>query len=265
MPLAVCATPIGNLADVTLRVLDQLAAADLVLCEDTRRTRVLLERHGVAGASVQLPPSTTRRARTVEVLPRLRCGGDASSLVARRRPARASTIQALRLIACGARRRPPGDGAARARRPSRRRSSRAASALERYQFLGYLPRAGPASSRRCGTSSPPWRTPAVAFESPQRLSAIARVAGGSATGAPCRRLPRAHEGVRGGRPGHGASRCRAFRARTQGRDHARSRPGTGAHRPGSGLGSRRWPGFVASGMSRGRAADSRRASDGPSA
>ena len=48
MPLAVCATPIGNLEDVTLRVLAELAAADVVLCEDTRHTRVLLERHGIA-------------------------------------------------------------------------------------------------------------------------------------------------------------------------------------------------------------------------
>ena len=48
VPLAVCATPIGNLEDVTLRVLRELAEADLVLCEDTRRTRILLDRHGIA-------------------------------------------------------------------------------------------------------------------------------------------------------------------------------------------------------------------------
>ncbi len=47
MPLAVCATPIGNLEDVTLRVLRELAEADLVLCEDTRRTKILLERHSI--------------------------------------------------------------------------------------------------------------------------------------------------------------------------------------------------------------------------
>ena len=47
MPLAVCATPIGNLADITLRVLDELREADAVLCEDTRRTRILLDRHGI--------------------------------------------------------------------------------------------------------------------------------------------------------------------------------------------------------------------------
>jgi 16S rRNA (cytidine1402-2'-O)-methyltransferase len=45
--LYVTATPIGNLADVTLRALSVLASADLVLCEDTRVTRRLLDRYGL--------------------------------------------------------------------------------------------------------------------------------------------------------------------------------------------------------------------------
>ena len=45
--LYVVATPIGNLADVTLRALSVLASADLVLCEDTRITRRLLDRYGL--------------------------------------------------------------------------------------------------------------------------------------------------------------------------------------------------------------------------
>ena len=47
VPLAVCATPIGNLDDVTLRVLAELREADVVLAEDTRHTRGLLARHGI--------------------------------------------------------------------------------------------------------------------------------------------------------------------------------------------------------------------------
>lgn len=46
--LSVVATPIGNLADLSPRAADTLASADVVLCEDTRRTRKLLSHLGIA-------------------------------------------------------------------------------------------------------------------------------------------------------------------------------------------------------------------------
>jgi 16S rRNA (cytidine1402-2'-O)-methyltransferase len=52
--LTVCPTPIGNLDDITLRAIDALRGADLIASEDTRRTRILLERHGIAARPIAL-------------------------------------------------------------------------------------------------------------------------------------------------------------------------------------------------------------------
>jgi 16S rRNA (cytidine1402-2'-O)-methyltransferase len=50
--LYLVSTPIGNLGDITLRALETLAAADIVACEDTRVSRVLLERYGIRRRTV---------------------------------------------------------------------------------------------------------------------------------------------------------------------------------------------------------------------
>ena len=59
--LVVCPTPIGNLEDVTLRVLSALRSADLVACEDTRRTRKLLDRHDVGAKLVSYHEHNERK------------------------------------------------------------------------------------------------------------------------------------------------------------------------------------------------------------
>ena len=52
--LYVVATPIGNLADISLRALHVLQLADVVACEDTRHTQALLRAYGIDKTSVQL-------------------------------------------------------------------------------------------------------------------------------------------------------------------------------------------------------------------
>ena len=73
--LYLVATPIGNLEDVSLRALKMLEEAELVLAEDTRRTRVLLDRHGVAAKPVSLH-AHNEAARISKVLAVLDGGGN---------------------------------------------------------------------------------------------------------------------------------------------------------------------------------------------
>ena len=166
MPLAVCATPIGNLEDVTLRVLDELRAADVVLCEDTRHTRGLLERHGIDARLVSYHEHN-EAARTAELLPRLEAG-DRVALVSDAgmpgvsdpgaRLVRAALDAGVQVTVL------PG--------PSAVETALVASGLvgDRYQFVGFLPRrAGELATLWEELARSPW--PAVAFESPQRLPA----------------------------------------------------------------------------------------------
>jgi 16S rRNA (cytidine1402-2'-O)-methyltransferase len=78
--LVLCATPIGNLEDVTLRVLGALRAADVVACEDTRHTRVLLERHGITPGELVSYHEHNERERA-EVLVARMCAGATVALV----------------------------------------------------------------------------------------------------------------------------------------------------------------------------------------
>ncbi len=72
--LYLVATPIGNLRDITLRALDVLAAADLVLCEDTRVGGKLLSAHGIKAKLLRYDEHAAERARP-QVLAALAGGG----------------------------------------------------------------------------------------------------------------------------------------------------------------------------------------------
>lgn len=165
MPLAVCATPIGNLDDVTLRVLAELAAADTVLCEDTRHTRVLLERHGIARGRLLSYHRHNEAQRVAELLPRL-AGGERVALVSDAGLPGVSDPGARLVHAALERGVPvtvlPG--------PSAVETALVASGLggDGYRFLGYLPRRRAELERLWGELRGSSQ-PAVAFESPRRL------------------------------------------------------------------------------------------------
>ncbi len=71
--LVVCATPIGNLGDVTLRVLEALGDVDTVLAEDTRVTRKLFSRYSIATALERYDEHTAAK-RTPEIVERAVAG-----------------------------------------------------------------------------------------------------------------------------------------------------------------------------------------------
>ena len=169
MPLAVCATPIGNLEDVTLRVLAELAAADVVLCEDTRHTRVLLERHGIRARLLSYHEHNEAQ-RTAELLPRLEAGERVALVSAAGLPGVSDPGARLVRAALDAEVEVtvlPG--------PSAVETALVASGLvaEQYRFLGFLPR-GDRKLAATWDELRAWPRPAVAFESPQRLPVTLR-------------------------------------------------------------------------------------------
>ncbi len=162
--LAVCATPIGNLEDVTLRVLEELRSADVVLCEDTRHTRGLLERHGIRARLLSYHEHNEAK-RTVELLPRLVAGERVALVSDAGMPGISDPggkLVAAALEVGVAVQVLPG--------PSAVETALVASGLlgERYQFLGFLPR-GEQALGALWEELGGWPHPAVAFESPQRL------------------------------------------------------------------------------------------------
>ncbi len=193
MPLAVCATPIGNLEDVTLRVLRELAEAELVLCEDTRRTRILLDRHGLSARLVSYHEHNEAE-RTAEVLPRLSAGARVALVSDAGLPALSDPGARLIVAALDA-----GVPVTVLPGASAVETALIASGLvsERYQFLGYLPR-GAAALEALWAELGRWPWTAVAFESPRRLPATLSSLAGALPDRPaavCRELTKQFEEV----------------------------------------------------------------------
>jgi 16S rRNA (cytidine1402-2'-O)-methyltransferase len=167
--LAVCATPIGNLDDVTLRVLEELRSADVILCEDTRHTRVLLDRHGISGKLVSYHEHNEAK-RAAEVLPRMEAGERFALVSDAGMPA--ISDPGARLVAAALER---GVPVTVLPGPTAVDTALVASGFpaERYQFVGFLPR-GARALASFWEELASWPHPVVAFESPRRLPATLR-------------------------------------------------------------------------------------------
>jgi 16S rRNA (cytidine1402-2'-O)-methyltransferase len=191
--LAVCATPIGNLEDVTLRVLAALREADVVACEDTRHTRVLLDRHGIQAKLVSYHEHN-ERARAGELAERI-AAGERVALVSDAGMPLVSDPGFALVRACLEADLPvevlPGASSVL--------TALVAAGLpaERWRFVGFLPRKRAERERLLdGTGET-----LVAFESPRRLAAtLAQLAERDPNRmlAVCRELTKLHEEVRRG-------------------------------------------------------------------
>jgi 16S rRNA (cytidine1402-2'-O)-methyltransferase len=191
--LLVCATPIGNLDDVTLRLLAALREADIVACEDTRHTKVLLDRHGIAAKLVSYHEHN-ERARAAELLKRMRAGAVVALVSDAGMPlisdpgfplVRAAVEAGLPVEVL------PG--------PSAVLTALVASALpsERWRFVGFLPRKRAERERLLAHA----QETLVAFESPRRLAGTLEQLAELDPDRPlavCRELTKLHEEVRRG-------------------------------------------------------------------
>jgi 16S rRNA (cytidine1402-2'-O)-methyltransferase len=191
--LVVCPTPIGNLDDVTLRVLSTLGQADLIACEDTRHTKVLLNRHGIHTRLVSFHEHN-ERARAEELVGRMRDGALVALVSDAGTPllsdpgfalVRATLAAELALEVL------PG--------PSAAVTALVASGLpvDRWTFVGFLPRA----RRELEILLADAAETLVAFESPRRLAASLRALAARDPARPvavCRELTKLHEEVRRG-------------------------------------------------------------------
>jgi 16S rRNA (cytidine1402-2'-O)-methyltransferase len=192
--LYVVATPIGNLADITLRALDVLGAVPLIAAEDTRMTRRLLARHGI---ETRLTSYHARSGpgRQTELIEHLRAGSDLALVTDAGTPVVSdpgADLVAAWANAGGTVVAIPGASAVLA--------AVAASGVAgpRWVFEGFLPRSGRERRVRVAAiAADPRGT--VVFEAPGRVAAtlreLAAACGKGRAGAVARELTKVHEQV----------------------------------------------------------------------
>ena len=193
--LVLVATPIGNLGDLTPRAVETLGGADVIVCEDTRRTRQLLTHAGIRGRRLVAVHSHREAQSVSQVTEWLREGKRVALVTDAGMPA-VSDPGARLVAAVTAAGLPvevvPGPSAALA--------ALVVSGLptDRFCFEGFLPRKGAERAARLRALAADERT-TVLFEAPPRLAAtlaaLAAVCGAGRRVAVARELTKLHEEV----------------------------------------------------------------------
>ncbi|MHB8682007.1 MAG: 16S rRNA (cytidine(1402)-2'-O)-methyltransferase [Acidimicrobiales bacterium] len=163
--LVLVATPIGNLGDLSPRAREVLAEADLVCCEDTRRTRQLLTYCGITGRKLLSVHGHNELARIDEVLGALDRGDVVAVVTDAGTPG--VSDPGTRLVAAAAQH---GFEVSIVPGPSAAVAALVVSGLptDRFCFEGFLPRKGGERHRRLAGLAAETRT-TVLYEAPPRL------------------------------------------------------------------------------------------------
>ena len=193
--LVLVGTPIGNLEDLSPRAVRTLAEADLICCEDTRRTGLLLERAGVKAARLRRVDEHTETAAVTAVCELLGAGATVAVVTDSGMPGVSDPGQRLVASAVEA-----GHAVTVVPGPSAGVAALAVSGLPaaRWAFEGFLPRAGRDRADRLTEIARERRT-VVVYESPHRLRGcledLAAACGGQRRAAVARELTKLHEEV----------------------------------------------------------------------
>jgi 16S rRNA (cytidine1402-2'-O)-methyltransferase len=199
MTLVLAATPIGRVEDASARLVAELASADVVAAEDTRRVRRLAADLGVEiGGRVVSYFEGNEQSRLPSLLEALADGLRVVLVTDAGMPS--VSDPGYRLVAAAVE---SGVDVTVAPGPSAALAALAVSGLpvDRFCFEGFLPRKGGERRRRLDNLSAEERT-MIFFEAPHRtaaaLTAMADAFGADRTGAVCRELTKTHEEVRRG-------------------------------------------------------------------
>ena len=197
--LVLVATPIGNLGDLSPRAVEELSRADVVACEDTRRTGRLLAHAGVRAPALLVVNDHTEGAAVAEVLARLDRGERVAVVTDAGMPGISDPGERLVRAAAGS-----GHAVEVVPGPSAAISALVLSGLPtgRWVFEGFLPRRGSGRAERLVELAAERRT-IVLYEAPHRLARtladLADVLGGDRVVAVARELTKVHEEVWRGR------------------------------------------------------------------